>query len=155
MKHSMDPVVVTADARQVVMYSVSRTESGRPHLEVARRMVCRESPTEHHRPSALGRGPSANAAQHFADESGVDAEDRRRFAREVADWLRDLVRAESSPRVELFAAPRFLGSLRAELSSAPNRITLHEGELTRLDAGELAEHPAVKAVLRPHVARTT
>lgn len=103
---------------------------------------------EHGRPSRLGQGPSANAAQHFADEHREPLEMRRRFARETASWLRVKATEASAAHLPVFVAPRFLGALRAELADQIDGIELFRAELQGLRAHEIAAHPTVQALLR-------
>lgn len=103
---------------------------------------------EHGRPSRLGQGPSANAAQHFADEHREPLEMRRRFARDTASWLRTMVANAPDAHLPVFVAPRFLGALRTELADQINGIELLRAELRGLRAHEIAAHPTVHALLR-------
>jgi hypothetical protein len=99
--------------------------------------------TQHARPTVLGRGPSASAAQHFADRKHEVEELDRRFARAVAGWLARCAGEVPVDRLVLFAAPKFIARLRPELSNLPIPFDLHEAQLTHLHADQLARHPAV------------
>lgn len=140
--------IVAADGRRASLYSCRLVPGGRFQALTSRHIENgHEGEHEHHRPSLLGRGPSASAAQHFAGHGHSDEEEQRRFAREVANWLSNAAREFRMERVAVFAAPRFLGLLRTEMGDLGGRADLHEGELARLEAGELAEHPAVRRAL--------
>ncbi len=102
---------------------------------------------EHGRPSRLGQGPTANAAQHYADEHREPLELRRRFAKDLAAWLRDAARAAPSAHLPVFVAPRLLGALRTELADDIDGIELFRAELHGLRAHEVAAHPTVHALL--------
>lgn len=140
--------IVTSDERRAAMFSCRKVHGGRWHVEPHSSLENRwEDSHEHHRPSALGRGPSANAAQHFASTGHADEEEHRRFAREVEAWLAHAIKALGLTLVSVFAAPRFLGLLREDHAKLGGIVELHGGEFTRLRAQELAEHPAIRAVL--------
>lgn len=140
--------IVTSDERRAALFSCRKVHGGRWHVEPHSSLENSwEDSKEHHRPSALGRGPTANAAQHFAVLGHEIQEEHLRFAREVEAWLARAVKEQKLTRVSVFAAPHFLGLLRDELGRLGNHVDLHGGELTRLRPHELAGHPAVRAVL--------
>ena len=102
---------------------------------------------EHGRPSELGKGPSANAAQRPASEGHEREELERRFAGEVAAWIAR--RAADSPDAALaaFADPRFLGHLRTACTALRLDVPVERGEFSWLRAAELAAHPAIRTAL--------
>lgn len=108
---------------------------------------------EQHRPSMVGFGPSANARQHFAHGGHEREELSRRFAREVAAWIRQSMDHEPERSVIVFSAPRFLGDLRDALADrrdpADRRAEAHlfRNELSGLRASEVAAHPSVRALV--------
>lgn len=145
--------IVTADARQATLYACQMAPDGHWHLAQQKTLENQwENYHEHHRPSALGRGPSTNAAQHFASSGHESEEEHRRFARQVGSWLTRAVDELGAEHVSIFAATRFLGLLREELGALSLHMDLHAVELTRLAPTELLSHPAVIRVLRPHEA---
>lgn len=105
-----------------------------------------EDDHEHHRPSVLGRGPQECAKQRYASFGHEREEEKRRFARDVRAWLSRLESELDARPAAIFAAPRFLGLLREELTGEAGEH-LREGELTSLRPSELAVHPAVVGVL--------
>lgn len=146
----MKPVsarIAVCDVRSASTFGAHLEWPERLHLDPLERL---ESPWrdfhEHHRPSRLGMGPKANAAQHFADEHHEPEEMSRRFARQVAEWIRESARREP-PLVAVFAATRFLGDLRDALGARGGGPELFRGELCGLHASEIAAHPAVHALL--------
>lgn len=108
---------------------------------------------EHGRPMMLGRGPSANASQHFADEHREPVELERRFARETARWLCEQSALDHGPIVGVFAATRFLGHLREVWDEAGLDAPLMRGELCGLLPHQVAAHPAANQLLRRALAR--
>lgn len=66
------------------------------------------------------------------------------FARSVADYLLEAWQAGQFQKLELFAAPRFLGVLRAVLDSQLKPLVIHESDkdYTRLNAHQLRERRA-------------
>jgi protein required for attachment to host cells len=143
--------IVTCDERHAFLFCCQRVpalrlpDGGRHwHVEQQKHLKNRwEHYHEEHRPFALGRGPTANAAQHFASIGHEPEEEHRRFARQVADWLTQVMNELGVDRISIFAAPRFLGLLRQELGDLSKHVDLHEGELTRLQPHELSTHPAI------------
>jgi protein required for attachment to host cells len=102
---------------------------------------------EHGRPAMLGKGPSANARQRSASDGHEREELRDRFARDVADWIADGVRARRAERVRLLAGPALVGCLRREAErlakSLGVEIDCREGEFTRIGPTALERHPSV------------
>ncbi|MDI9404758.1 MAG: host attachment protein [Limnohabitans sp.] len=141
-------VLAVCDARKGLLYDASFDDNGHLHLACMEQISSRwHNFHEHGRPDALGRGPSANAAQHFADTAQEPEEMDRRFARDLAAKFRDARVFSSLQPIVIFAAPRMLGALRHELSNDAG-FMLRRGELTRLRPSELASHPLVRAVAR-------
>jgi protein required for attachment to host cells len=143
--------IMTSDERCAILFLCQRVPPGHWHIEQRKSLENRwEHYHEAHRPSALGRGPSANAAQHFASLGHEVEEEHRRFAREVSDWLTHAITEFGVEHISIFAASRFLGLLRQELGDLGTQADLLEGELTRLRPSELSIHPAVVNALESH-----
>lgn len=139
-------MIAVTDARKAALFSCGWDAKRRLVLEpVSQLQNPWEHEHEHGRPSVLGRGPSANASQHFASLGHEPEEEKQRFAREVATWLKAAPR--SATRLVVFAAPGFIGRLRVECRE-PN-VDLRECELTRLTPDELTRHTAVLEALTP------
>jgi hypothetical protein len=102
---------------------------------------------EHGRPNALGKGPSANAAQHFAGEGHEREELERRFAGEVAAWIARRSAETPDAAMVAFADPRFLGQLRTACAALRLEVTVERGEFSWLRPAELAAHPAIRTAL--------
>lgn len=102
---------------------------------------------EHGRPGALGRGPSANAAQHFAGGGHEREELERRFASEVAAWIARKSGESPEAAVVAFADPRFLGHLRSACAGLRLEVMVERGEFSWLRPAELGAHPAIRAAL--------
>jgi hypothetical protein len=77
------------DARTASIYEGTLVPGDRVHIERVDRLI---SPWlafhDHGRPSLLAMGPTANARQWFADEHREPLELERRFAKDVAHWLK-------------------------------------------------------------------
>ncbi|MDX2116336.1 MAG: host attachment protein [Planctomycetota bacterium] len=138
---------VTADERVARLFSCTRTPAGTPHVyEIASIQNGHEMEHERGRPDMLSGGARAPGAggspfPHLAAWKDTEAEENRRFAREVSRWLTSESAERKFDRPRIFAASRFLGLLRKEM---PDGADLYEAELTRLQPGALAKHPAVK-----------
>jgi protein required for attachment to host cells len=142
--------IMMCDERHARLYSCQRVAGPRWHVDERKTLENRwENYHERHRPYALGRGPTSNAAQHFASSGHEPEEEHRRFAREVGEWMRRLAKELGIEHLRVFAAARFLGMLRDELGDVGAQVDLHEGELTRLSSHELSTHPAIVKALAP------
>jgi protein required for attachment to host cells len=153
MQSSIPARLVVSDSRKASLYtgSLSRERADslpRVRLELAD--VLRspwEDFHEHGRPSALGRGPSANAAQHFAGGGHEREELKRRFAVEVASWIARKSAESPEAAVVAFADPRFLGHLRGACSALRLDVAVERGEFSWLRPAELGAHPSIRAAL--------
>ncbi|MFO0828213.1 MAG: host attachment protein [Phycisphaerales bacterium] len=144
--------IVTADGRRAVMHACRPTPDGAWHLEEIRSLESTwENLHEHHRPVLLGRGPSANAAQHSGSPNHEAEEMGRRFARDVGAWMNDLIDEVRPEFVAVFAPSRFVKSLRAEIRRQAPCMEFVEAELAHLRPGQLAAHPEVLRVLTASV----
>jgi protein required for attachment to host cells len=136
--------IVTTDGRQALLYRCQSDRPGRCSLERLRELRNTHADTrEHHRPTMLGSGPTANA-HHLASPNHDREEDQRRFARDIAQWLNSAGDGAPDSELTLFAPPALLGHLRQE-KSIPARCVLKKGELAHLRPSDLAEHPEIVA----------
>jgi hypothetical protein len=141
--------IAVCDGRGATLLHAMLEPLGRLHLDVQSTLSNRWSDFhEHGRPMRLGQGPSANAVQHYADEHREPKELERRFAKDVALWLRDASSRAPDGHLPVFVAHRFLGALRAELVDDIDGIALHRAELQGMRPAEIAVHPAVAPLLR-------
>lgn len=146
-RDALDPSafhLAVADARAVRWLRGSRTAAGRLHLQETARLDEQWEEKEHHRPLSLTPHPDGHS---YAGLGHVEEERLQRFAKEAARWVGEQAAAQRAGRVHLFAAPRMLGALRKQLSGAlAARVEDAAHDLGRLTVGEIAEHPAVKAI---------
>ena len=76
-------------------------------------------------------------------------EEERRFGAQIVDWLRRKAEEHKIDRLVIFAPPRMLGVLRKASSGLlAGHVKELEGNLMRLDAGQLAQHPMVRDLVR-------
>jgi len=76
-------------------------------------------------------------------------EEERRFAHEIVEWLQEDAKKHAIDRLVIFAPPRMLGVLRKASSGLlAGHLKELEGNLMRLDAGQLAQHPMVRDLVR-------
>jgi protein required for attachment to host cells len=76
-------------------------------------------------------------------------EEERRFGAQIVDWLRRKAEEHKISRMVIFAPPRMLGVLRKASSRLlAGHLKEFEGNLMRLDAGQLAQHPMVRDLVR-------
>jgi protein required for attachment to host cells len=95
--------------------------------------------------------PEAEHAQPMSQDGMTHdiEEEERRFGGQIVDWLRRKAEEHEIDRLAIFAPPRMLGVLR-KASSGLLKGHLEElkGDLMRLEAGQLAEHPMVRELVR-------
>lgn len=143
----------TCDLRSLRFLTARPMPRQRLHVEESERFASRWIDFhEHARPLMLGRGPKANASQHFADEHREPEELAARFARDAVGRLDEVSREVRAGRLPVFAEGRFLGHLRAAAAAARSHVVLLHGNLAPLDAGELAVHPLVVELVRESAA---
>ena len=76
-------------------------------------------------------------------------EKERRFAGRIVERLQENVKKHEIDRLVIFAPPRMLGELRKASSRLlAGHLKELEGNLIRLGAGQLAEHPMVRELVR-------
>lgn len=156
--------IVTADNRKASVYSYNKAVDGTAHLEFLRSIEHEEAELEHERPSLMsGGGParrggagvgSGSGVPHFGsglDKHGAE-EEHHRFAKRVCDWIAEASVANRPERVNVFVPVRMMAYLRGEFghggkhADLGKRVDVHDGELMRLSASELAAHPKVVAL---------
>lgn len=143
----------TCDSRMLRFLRARLAPRQRLHVEESGRFASRWIDFhEHARPLMLGRGPKANASQHFADEHREPEELAARFARDAVGRLDEVSREARGGQIPVFAEGRFLGHLRAAAAAARSQVVLLHGNLAPLDAGELAVHPLVVELMRESAA---
>ena len=75
-------------------------------------------------------------------------EQERRFSDAVVEWLRGKAEEHKIDHLVIFAPPRMLGVLRKDSSGLlMGRMEELQGNLMRLKAGQLAEHPMVRRLV--------
>ena len=157
-------MIGACDSREARVLLVRSAWPDRLHVEELRRLSNRWLDFhDRGRPIMLGRGPSANAVQRYADEHREPAELAERFAREAVRWFEDVAQemtvklerelgsergpgAQAAP-LPVFAADRVLGRLRAAAEKSRSNIVLLHGDLAPLRASELAVHPLVQKLV--------
>jgi len=153
MQASIPARLIVSDSRKASLYSglLSRELADalpRVRLELAEVLP---SPWEdfhqHGRPNALGKGPSASAAQRFASEGHEREELERRFAGEVAAWVARKSAEVPDAAIVVFADPRFLGHLRTACGALRLDVLIERGEFSWLRPTELGAHPAIRTAL--------
>jgi protein required for attachment to host cells len=76
-------------------------------------------------------------------------EKERRFAGEIVNWLRERAEQREIDQLAVFATSRMLGLLRkARIGLSKGHLEELEGNLMRLEAGQLAEHPMVRDLMQ-------
>lgn len=84
-----------------------------------------------------------------AGETHDVEENERSFAADLAKWLQKQAETHELDRLTIFATPRMLGVLRnTRFGSIKAGMKQVQGDLMRLDTGQLAEHPMVRSLVR-------
>ena len=126
-----------ADAEHCRLLCCRLTKQGTQHVD--EHGACENKlPEQEHKRPMTGTGTT-----HYVEE------EERRFAGEIVEWLRGKVEEHKIDRLVIFAPARILGALR---KATPGLLKGHfeelKGDLIRLDAGQLAQHPMVRDLLR-------
>jgi protein required for attachment to host cells len=126
-----------ADSEHCRLLCCRVTEQGRRHVQEYGVLENTLPEAEHARPM------SGDGMTHDIEE------EERRFGSQIVEWLRANAQKFDIDRLAIFAPPRMLGVLR-KASSGLLKGHLQEliGNLMRLDAGQLAEHPTVVELMR-------
>ncbi|HVP13765.1 MAG TPA: host attachment protein [Phycisphaerae bacterium] len=126
-----------ADAKHGRLLRCSLTDRGTPHVDEYDSLTNTLPQQEHARPMTQG------GATHNVEDN------ERRFACRIVEWLQENVRKHAIDHLAIFAAARMLGVLR---KATPRLLAGYleelKGDLMRLDAGQLAEHPMVRQLVR-------
>lgn len=129
-----------ADAEHCRLLCCRLTRQGTKHVKQYGALENRFPEQEHLRPG------TETGTSHYVEE------DERRFAGQLVEWLRGKAEEHKIDRLIIFSPPRILGVLR---KAKPGLLKGHleelKGDLMRLDAGQLAQHPMVRdLLLAPH-----
>ncbi|MFH1748085.1 MAG: host attachment protein [Planctomycetota bacterium] len=126
-----------ADAEHCRFLCCRLTKQGTQHVDEHGRFENTLPEAEHARP--MGQ----DGMTHDIEE------EERRFWAQIVDWLRRKAEEYAIDRLAIFAPPRMLGVLRKASSGLlKGHLQELEGNLMRLDAGQLAEHPLVRELER-------
>lgn len=128
-----------ADAESCRLLGCSMTRRGKHHVDEYDAFENTLPEQEHARPMT-----NAGATHNVEDKE-------RRFAGEIVAWLQKKADQYHLDRLVIFAPPRMLGVLRkTPLGSLRGQIEELKGNLMRLNAGQLADHPLVRELVTPH-----
>lgn len=127
-----------ADAESCRLLACSLTRRGKHHVREYDAMLNTLPEQEHIRPMT-GGGTTHNVENK-----------ERCFGGEILAWLRSRADQYAIDRLVIFAPPRMLGVLRAvPLGTLKGHVEELEGNLMRLNAGQLAAHSRIRELLTP------
>ncbi len=127
------------DAESCRLLSCSMTRLGKHHIDEY--SVFENTMPEHERVRPV---TNAGLTHHTEDRE-------RRFAGEIIEWLQKKSKEHQIDRLAIFAPPRMLGVLRTvPLGSLKGHVSELHGDLMRLSAGQLADHPMIRELLTQH-----
>ena len=82
-----------------------------------------------------------SGAQYAIEDTYKD-EERKYFAKQLAEWIADRIDHHKIHRLVVFAPAHFLGSLRHTLPGRLSGVIQEkEGELSHLTLGQVSKHP--------------
>jgi protein required for attachment to host cells len=126
-----------ADAEHCRLLRCRFTKRGTPHIDEYDSLENMFPEHEHLRPQ------TGDGMTHDVEEK------ERRFAGAIEDWLQKKAKRREINQLAVFATPRMLGVLRKASSGLlKEHLGEIEGNLMRLKAGQLAEHPMVRELVR-------
>lgn len=125
-----------ADAEHCRLLCCHRTKRSTPHVSEHGALENTFPEHEHLRPQ------TGDGMTHDIEEK------ERRFAGEIVKWIREQAKQREIDRLVVFATSRMLGLLRkARIGLSSGQLEELEGNLMRLEAGQLAEHPMVRVLM--------
>ena len=131
-----------ADGEHCRLLCCRLTDQGTQHVDEQGRLENTLPEAEHARP--MGQ----DGMTHDIEE------EERRFGAQIVDWLRKKAEEHEIDHLSIFAPPRMLGVLR---KASPGLLKGHldelKGDLMRLHAGQLADHPMIHELVRATQAR--
>jgi len=122
-----------ADTEHCRLLCCRQTEQGTPHVDEHGAIENTAPEHEHLRPQ------TGDGMTHDVEEN------ERRFAGKIVAWLKEQAGACEIDHFKIFAAPRMLGTLRKVApGSLKGHLEMLQGDLMRLNVGELANHPMIR-----------
>ena len=126
-----------ADAEHCRLLCCRLTEQGTQHVDEYDALENTFPDSEHLRPQ------TGDGMTHDVEEK------ERRFAGQIVGWLKKRVDTHKIGRLVILATPRMLGVLRRFRPRLSNGVLQGlEGNLMRLEAGQLADHPMVRDLVK-------
>ena len=126
-----------ADTDRCRLLCCRLTEHGKPHVDEYEALENTFPEREHLRPQTM------DGMTHDVEEK------EQRFAGVLVGWLQARVEKHEIDHLVVFVPPGLLGVLRkGQLGLSNGHIKALEGNLMRLEAGELAEHPMIRNMVR-------
>lgn len=134
--------ILVADAARARLFTVERPRGPLTELNDFVNPMERLHEGEMHSDDR-GRISAPGGSRHaFGDDKDPKAEYARRFARELADHLKDRHSQGEFKRLYLVADPKFLGELRDHIDGPTERcvVSAIDKDISRLDPGDIRRH---------------
>jgi len=126
-----------ADTERCRLLCCRLTKQGTPHVDEYDTLENTFPEREHLRPQ------TGDGMTHDVEEK------ERRFAGKIVERLQENVKKHEIDRLVIFAPARMLGELRKASSRLlAEHLKELEGNLMRLDDGQLAEHPMIRELVQ-------
>ncbi len=130
--------VIVADSQCARLLHGTATQHAHLHLDEVGTIATTFVAGEHHRPTRLSEPGRSGPTGHDHEQK------TEHFAREVAPWIEQEMKARGIAGCALFAPSHFLGAMRKAVGKGmAGKVTEHEGELAQLSAGTLSKHPRI------------
>jgi protein required for attachment to host cells len=128
-------LVVLADARRARLVGLTFVNQHADARELAE-LELKDQGHEHHRPTML----DSRGGHHEPSVGHEQEELHARFARQIAQWLRQQSDTQRCGTVVVAAPAKMLGVLR-ETVHGPRHLEFINGDFTHLSAAQVAAHP--------------
>jgi protein required for attachment to host cells len=126
-----------ADAKHCRLLCCRLTWRGTQHVDEHGALENTLPEQEHVRPTSEG------GTTHHVEE------EERRFAGQIVEWLQGKAQEHKIEHLVILAPPRMLGALRKASSGLlEGQLEELDGNLMRLEAGQLADHPMVRRLAK-------
>ena len=136
--------VLLADRLHARLLRCGIVPIGRCHAEEVDSIKSSWIEHEHHVASQLHKRSGAQ----YAIEDTHKEEERKYFAKQLAEWIAERIDHHKMHRLIVFAPAHFLGALRHTLAHRLSGVIQEkEGELSHLTLGQVSKHPAIREIV--------
>lgn len=137
--------VLLADMDRAKLCRCGLTKAGRCHVEICETLENEWPGHDHPRPSPQWK----NATVTYGVEDNERPEERKRFVRELTDWLEHQMKKHDIENLVTLMPPRFAGVFRKMKFTHSRALNLiqHKGDLVNLPMHKLTEHAVIQGLV--------